>query len=233
MEMVLWLFVLLGVFGFVTLLYYSFNIAGLFGWIAVIGWVVTMHLQNLVEIFGYSFTLGNIFYATAFLASDILCENHGRKAAYLGVGFAIAIFFIMNVIVNLPATIKLSNTMSHISDIVELVFSRTMIAGVLSYSFAQLLNIKLYIILKKSLPQKRYLWVRNNISTILAQLLDSVIFTGIMMFNIASVSQMISIMLAIFVIKLIFALLDTPWIYVAKAIGLRLQDRASALDWMR
>ncbi len=52
---------------------------GLYVWVAISTIIANVQVLKTVSIFGMVATLGNIVYATSFLATDILSENHGRR----------------------------------------------------------------------------------------------------------------------------------------------------------
>jgi hypothetical protein len=71
----------------------------------------------------------------------------------------------------------------------------------------------------KRLTKERYLWVRNLMSTIVSQLIDTVIFVTLAFYGIFSITAFIQIAITTYLIKVIVALLDTPFIYLARTIG--------------
>jgi uncharacterized integral membrane protein (TIGR00697 family) len=62
----------------------------------------------------------------------------------------------------------------------------------------------------------RLLWLRNNASTVVSQLLDSAIFCTIAFWGLFPVNVFWEIMLSTYVIKVAVAALDTPFIYLAR-----------------
>ena len=88
-------------------------------------------------------------------------------------------------------------------------------ASMTAYIVAQLIDIRIFHFVKK-ITNSKYLWLRNNISTMFSQLIDTVIVNTIFLgfgmgldFNIV-----IKIIIANYLIKLIFALIDTPLVYI-------------------
>jgi hypothetical protein len=63
----------------------------------------------------------------------------------------------------------------------------------------------------KRLTTERYLWLRNNVSTIVSQLLDSVVFITIAFYG---VMPLVPLILGQWVVKVAIALLDTPLVYL-------------------
>ncbi|MEJ2654625.1 MAG: queuosine precursor transporter, partial [Acidihalobacter sp.] len=62
----------------------------------------------------------------------------------------------------------------------------------------------------------RYLWLRNNASTMVSQALDSIIFVGIAFWGVFPWPEFFQILLTTYIMKFIIAAADTPFIYLAK-----------------
>lgn len=70
----------------------------------------------------------------------------------------------------------------------------------------------------------RHLWLRNNVSTILSQAIDSFIFTFIAFFGVVDFSNFIQILITTYVFKLIVAILDTPFLYAGKTLAIKMGE---------
>jgi uncharacterized integral membrane protein (TIGR00697 family) len=95
---------------------------------------------------------------------------------------------------------------------------RIVLGSLLAYLVAQFLDIKLFNIVKKRLPSDKFMWVRNNVSTILSQSVDTLIFVTIAFLFVYETPILIQIYISTFVFKVIIALIDTPFLYIAKKI---------------
>ena len=84
MNEVLWFGMLIACFFTVILAFRLFGKLGLYMWIAVSVIVANIQVLKTIEIFSFTTTLGNIVYASSFLATDILSENFGKKDARRG-----------------------------------------------------------------------------------------------------------------------------------------------------
>ncbi|MDX9958127.1 MAG: queuosine precursor transporter, partial [Spirochaetia bacterium] len=62
-------------------MYRKLGLLGLYVWIPMAVIVANIQVVKTVELFGLTATLGNIAYASTFLATDIISENHGKAAA--------------------------------------------------------------------------------------------------------------------------------------------------------
>ena len=73
--------------------------------------------------------------------------------------------------------------------------------------------------IKQKLPDNKFLWIRNNGSTIVSQLIDTAIFVPIAFLGEGLGTEVIvSIFISTYLIKIMVAALDTPFIYLAKKI---------------
>lgn len=170
--------------------------------------------------FGISVTLGNVVYSTVFLATDILSEIYGgqeaRKAVKIGF-FSMLIFTLLTQI----DLLFIPNEQDIVNDSMHTIFSfmpRFCFASVVTYVASNTLDTYLYDIIKNKLPEDKFLWVRNNGSTMISQLIDSILFTLIAFVGIYSWKVIINLTIVTYLVKLVVAVLDTPFIYIAKRI---------------
>jgi len=70
----------------VLVAYKLFGKIGLYATIVMSIIVANIQVLKLVDMFGFTVTLGNILYGSIFFATDLLSEFHGKKAAKKGVG---------------------------------------------------------------------------------------------------------------------------------------------------
>ena len=62
-------------------LYRFFGKTGLFVWVAIGTIIANIQVIKTVELFSVSATLGNVMFASIYLATDILNDIYGRKQA--------------------------------------------------------------------------------------------------------------------------------------------------------
>ena len=96
---------------------------------------------------------------------------------------------------------------------------KLLFGSMLAYTVAQLLDVRLYHMWKK-ITKGKYLWIRNNGSTAISQLVDTFIVNSILFYWGFGWEfwQGISVMCTIYCYKLILAVLDTPLIYLVIAL---------------
>jgi uncharacterized integral membrane protein (TIGR00697 family) len=171
------------------------------------------------HVLGFEITVGTPLYAVTFLISNMVSELYGKEEAQRAIkmGFVVLGGF---VIIGMLSKFVPSNRDSD-SIAVDTVFSRStriLTASFLTYLVAQLTNVWLFWLVRKVTAEK-YLWLRNGVSTVAAEFVDSIIF----FFLAFSFTEKHWVTLAItgFLTKSIIALLDTPFIYICKRIGSR------------
>lgn len=189
----------------------------LIGLIAVCAVLMNIFVVKGMYLFGLAATGGNVLYGSIFLATDILSEYWGKKEAHQAVmiGFFVSLFFLVasQFILNfIPADYDLAQ--SAFKTIFTLT-PRIVLGSMIAYLVSQNLDVWSYYYLKK-ITGGKHLWLRNNASTWTSQLVDSVIFTVIAFGGIYP--HLLQIMIFTYIIKVIVAFLDTPFIYLAKCL---------------
>ncbi|KTT86890.1 queuosine precursor transporter, partial [Mammaliicoccus sciuri] len=78
-------------------LYRIFGKTGLFVWVAIGTIIANIQVIKTVELFSVSATLGNVMFASIYLATDILNDIYGRKQARKAVwlGFSSVIVMVI------------------------------------------------------------------------------------------------------------------------------------------
>ncbi|MDR6224973.1 queuosine precursor transporter [Desmospora profundinema] len=87
---------------------------------------------------------------------------------------------------------------------------RVTVAGLAAYLISQYHDIWAFQFWKR-LTGARHLWLRNNLSTAVSQLLDTAVFITLAFYG--SVPDLWGMILAQYVVKLIIAAFDTPLVY--------------------
>ena len=88
-------------------------------------------------------------------------------------------------------------------------------ASMTAYLIAQLIDINIFHYVKK-ITNSKHLWLRNNISTMFSQLIDTIVVNSIFLgFGMGiEFSIIVKIIIANYIIKIIFAAIDTPLVYL-------------------
>lgn len=218
MNELFWAIMLLVNFLFIMAAYRLWGRIGLYIWIPISVMIANIQVTKTVDLFGLEATLGNIIYATSFLATDILSENYSRHDARRAVAIGFFSMITMTVLMNL-ALLFIPADSDFVQDSMVTIFAlmpRIAAASLLAYGVSQMHDIYAYSWIKSHLPHKRFLWVRNNGSTLISQLLDSLIFTFAAFYGVFPVSVLIEILITTYVLKVVVSLFDTPFIYLAR-----------------
>ena len=200
--------------------------SGLYAWTVIATIAANIEVLIMVDAFHMEQTLGNILFASTFLVSDILSEIDGRTSANKAVkiGIFTNITFILitqSWFLYTPSSNDLAMPM------IQAVFSNTprlMLVGVLVYGIAQVFDVWFYhFIWKKTSAKlgdsKRGLWIRNNGSTLISQLLNTILFTLGAFIGIYDMETLFAIMKSSYVIYIFTSLLDTPIVYLARKMS--------------
>lgn len=101
-------------------------------------------------------------------------------------------------------------------------------ASMTAYLVAQLTDNRLFHFWRR-VTREKHLWVRNNGSTIISQLIDTIIVNGIFLgfYWKFDLSLIIDITVSVYGVKVILALLDTPFIYAGVTMIRKLIDPRS------
>lgn len=213
------------IYGSVILFYRLFGKGGLLAFNVLATLIANIEVLLLVHAFGLEMTLGNVLFASTFLVTDILSENHGKKIA----NRAVLISTLCSVIFIAISQMWLLYTPSEndwASEAFKTIFSNTpriICASLGVYMIAQLADVWLYHkwwdwCKRHFGDSKKGLWIRNNGSTMISQLLNTLLYTAFAFYGTYSFSTLASIFLSSYAIFFITSLLDTPFVYWARQI---------------
>ncbi len=220
MNELLWLAMLAGNFFAILIAYRLFGKIGLYIWIPISVIVANIQVTKTIEIFGLEATLGNIVYATSFLATDILNENYDRASATKAVWIGFFALISMTVMMNLALWfVPAESDFAHES--LRTIFSimpRIAAGSLVAYGVSQFHDVWAYNLWKKRHPQRRFIWLRNNLSTMISQLIDTVLFVFIAFYGVFEGGVLLQIAISTYLLKWLVAAADTPFIYWARSI---------------
>lgn len=202
-----------------------FQEQGLFLWTIIATIAANIEVLIVVDAFGMEMTLGNILFASTFLVTDILSELYGKKEAKKAVwlGIATSVIFIL---ISQSWMLYTPNENDFAMPGMKTIFSNTprlMLVGIAVYVIVQLFDVWLYhkwwaFTTRKSGDSKKFLWMRNNGSTMISQLLNTILFTWGAFFGVYKTGTLISIAISSYVIFIITSMADTPFVYLARYI---------------
>lgn len=221
MNELLLLVEILVMFSLVLVFYKLLGKNGLFVWIAIASIFANIQVAKQITLFGLDVTMGNVLFASTFLATDILNEHFGFKASKKGVyiGFISVIAYL---IMSQLTLLAIPNDLDLVSDSMKNIFSlspRICISSVTMYFVANLIDVYVFDWLKHKFP--KHLWIRNNVSTIFSNCLENFLFTlGAFMF-VYSVKDCMIIAINTCIIEIFIAFCDTPFLYLSNKFNVR------------
>ena len=216
---------LLVLYGSVLLWFALFGTSGLMGFTVFATIAANIEVLILVQAFGMEMTLGNILFATTFLVTDILSEIAGKKQAQQAVWIGIAAN-VLFVVVSQSWLMYIPSAEDWVTPSMRSIFSNTprlMLASLAVYAIVQVFDVWLYhkwwdLTQRLSGDRRGYLWVRNNGSTLISQLLNAILYTAFAFYGMYDIPTPVSIVLSSYVIFIFTSLLDTPIVYWARLI---------------
>ncbi len=234
-QAVLWLAVLLLDLSFTVLLFRLFGRQGLYASIALSILLANLFGPKLTVILGLQTSMGVIVYSSIFFATDLLGERYGRREANRAVllGFALSLVLLVMVSASLrfapstdPASAAFSSQIHHAFATLFDYTPRFVLGSLLAYLLSQSFDVWLFHALRQK-TAGRHLWLRNNLSTMLSQALDTAIYSLVVWWGIVDLATAVQLGLAKYVFKLFIAAFDTPFIYWARSWDVRGQDWVS------
>ena len=220
----LWVFTVCLDLGLTVLLYHFFGKMGLYTVI-----ILNIMLSNLVgpkitTIFGLDTSMGVIFYSGIYFATDLLGERYGKREANRAVilGFAASVGVVIIATLSLlyvptqdPAKAEFANDVDGALHLLFGYTPRFVFGSLLAYLISQTHDVWMFHKLK-DLTKGKHLWLRNNLSTLISQAIDTVVYSLVVWWAIFDLRTAFSLALAKYVFKIIIALIDTPFLYWAR-----------------
>ena len=195
-----------------------FKKEGLFVWVSIATIIANILVCKSIELFSFTTNLGNILFASSFLATDIMSEKYGakesRKAIILGVVSQV-IFVIMTqmALLYVPASEDLAQ------ESMKGLFSinlRVSIASIVMYFVSNMADIYIFEKIKEKVPGK--LWLRNNVSTMICNSLENYFFSFLAFAGLMDIPTILSIATLASVLEIVIAVCDTPFLYLSKKL---------------
>lgn len=178
---------------------------------------------KLFDIGGLTISAGIMAYWFTFPVTDVVGEVYGRKMALRFVGLGFLANLLMVTLAQIAVALPPSPLYAHQEQLATVLNAVPLIvfASLTAYLFAQINDVLVFDYLKQK-TKGRMLWLRNNLSTMSSQLIDSLVFNGIAFYLFAdermSLSAFLSITIGYWAFKVAIAFLDTPVVYLLVAL---------------
>ncbi|MBK3496694.1 queuosine precursor transporter [Viridibacillus sp. YIM B01967] len=171
-----------------------------------------------------------VIYIFTYPIIDVIVEVYGKREAKrtVNAGFIMQILALLfiTITINLPSA-PIFNDQESFQTILSGSF-RVILASLISYAISQNLDVFVFNKLKSIHGQKK-LWLRNNASTMLSQLIDTTIFITIAFYGTMPIAVLGSLILTQYVFKFFASIATTPIVYVLVSL-LRRQKTAVSLS---
>ena len=185
-----------------------------------VGLLVAMNLLGgkIIELPLITTSVGIFMAPLTFLITDVVEEVYGRKVTggflLAGVVTLIIVLAYTAIFVQLDPAERFTYDTEY-----KLVFGnslRMMIASVVAFVLAQVHDIWAFNFWKTKTHGK-FLWLRNNLSTMVSQAIDTLVFMFIAFYHIApkfDAAFILQLAIPYYLLKIFFAALDTPFVYL-------------------
>ena len=200
-------------------------------------------ITRFIQLGPMALAVGILPYPLTFLCTDLICELYGKRRANFLVTVGLGLnFFILLILylgqampavdtntmppwqilslsedIALPSGSKLSGDVE-LFDLIYALSSGAIFASMIAYMVAQYCDVHLFHFLKR-LTKGKHLWLRNNLSTLTSQGVDSFIVIGVTFGAVywrgdISGTQFLILMGSNYLFKMTIALLDTGPFYL-------------------
>lgn len=196
-----------------------FGKTGLFVWIGFSTVIANLQVVKTIEIFGLTATLGNAMYGSAFLVTDIINERYGKEEAKKAVWIGFFTLLTMTLLMQMALVFQPTPDGREVQSSLETIFNlipRIAAGSLIAYLFGQFADVHIFSYLRKKFPKDSHFWIRNNGSTMISQLLDTLIFTSVAFLGRFPAPIWFEIFLTTYLLKFLVAVMDTPFFYLAK-----------------
>jgi len=221
----LWLTTVLLDLALTVLMYRIFGRQGLLACIVLAILLSNLQGPKLTTIFGLQTSLGVIFYSGIFFATDLLSEKYGRMQANRAViiGFAVSVITVLMLSIALefqpttdPETAALSRDIQDSFATILNFTPRFVFGSLFAYLISQTFDVWFFHFIKKR-THGRHLWLRNNLSTMTSQIIDTLLYSLVVWWGVVELSTAIQLGIVKYGFKLAIAAFDTPFIYWARS----------------
>ena len=174
---------------------------------------------KLIQIGPFIMSIGILPWPIVFITTDIINEHFGRdgvkKLSYITAGLIAYCILILFIGTKIPA-LETSQTVNDSQ--FYAVFGQglfIMVASIIAFLVSQLVDVSIFWFLRNK-TGKKMIWLRSTGSTVISQLIDSFIVSGIAFWMTGKIttSQYINMSFTGYTFKLILAIVLTPLIYL-------------------
>ncbi|MEM7049351.1 MAG: queuosine precursor transporter [Acidobacteriota bacterium] len=232
-QSLLWVLTVALDLAFTLLMYRLFGKQGLYAVICLNVLLCNLQGPKLTTVFGMTTSLGVILYSGIYFATDLLSERYGRREANRAVriGFAVSILVIVFMALSLMFLPTREAGKAHqlavdAHQALAFLFGftpRFILGSLVAYLVSQSHDVWFFHLLKEK-TGGRHLWLRNTLSTVVSQAIDTLIYSLVVWWAVLDLPTALRLAAVKYVFKVIIAILDTPFIYWARSWGTSVPD---------
>lgn len=203
-----------------VIMYKSFGKEGLLIWVAIGTMIANIQVTKTVVLFGITATLGNVLFASIYLATDLINEIYGRKEAKKAVwlGFSSAIIMTLLVSISLHFTPAESDIAQKSLATLFGIVPRIVLGSIIAYIIGQYVDVFLFNLIKKYFHSDRTFYIRSYGSTMISSIVDTSLFTLIAFYGLMPNQVLFQIFITTYCFKFLSTLLNVPFGYIIKDI---------------
>lgn len=153
-------------------------------------------------------------YCISFLCTDIIGELYGKGEANRAVKLGFICQLVASLLILLTQYLPAVDYAQDVAEAYTVLLGtnwRFFLASMTAYLISQSWDVWIFHKLK-TVTKGEHKWLRNNVSTMTSQFIDTIIFIGIAFYgNVPNLGVMI---ISQYIVKLILAVLDTPFFYL-------------------
>ncbi len=174
--------------------------------------------SKITTMFGVVTSVGIFAYPLTFLITDAIEEVRGKRATTVFIYCGFVALIVAIILVWLGLIMPPASFYSH-NEAYTTIFSssiRIILASMVAFLISQTHDIWAFNFWKRKTHGK-YLWLRNNMSTIVSQFIDTALFTFIAFYHVTpefTAATMLQMIIPYWLLKVGFAVLDTPFVYL-------------------
>lgn len=156
-----------------------------------------------------------IVYVLTYPLTDVIGEVYGKDTARKTVNAGFITLLFVSVFIYIAIKLPPAAYFSYQSEFETILGGsfRIIIASLVAYVISQNLDVNIFHKLKEKHGSKK-LWIRNNSSTMISQLVDTTIFITIAFYGVMPLNVLLGLIVTQYLFKLVVSILDTPLVYL-------------------
>ena len=158
-------------------------------------------------------------FGSVFLATDMLSEYYGKNAAKRGVWIGLAADIALIACTQI-CRLYIPSAADSADPAIQRLFTmslRITAASAVMFFISNWCDVLLFSKIRE-LTNGKYLWLRNNVATIVCNCLENFLFYILAFYPTFSMAQIFSMGLATCLLECIIGICDTPFLYLAKRL---------------